>query len=304
MSRNRVARLAIALALNVSVVVAEIIGGLFSHSTGLLADAVHGFIDAAAIVLSLVAVRLSVRSPTARRSFGLHRATILTGLANASLAVAATVLIVVEAVRRIYVPVHIHAPLVIGVASAALVLNLAAALVLRDPSHDLGMRATAIHMASDAAGSLGVVVAGAVILATGRLDILDPIVSLGIAVLVTWGAWGISRDCVEVLLESTPPDLDLDHLAEAIVRMPGVAEIHDVHVWSLSSDVRALSAHLVLGGHPTLEEAQRVGEQVKAAIAGPYRIAHATLELECEACVEQVAEACQFDRPAAPAASP
>jgi cobalt-zinc-cadmium efflux system protein len=278
------------------VVIVEIVGGALSHSTGLLADAVHGFIDAAAVVLSLIAVRLAVRSPTARRTFGLHRATILTGLANASLAVAATVLIVVEAIRRIGHPVAINAPIVVVVASTALVLNLAAALVLRDRTHDLGMRAAALHMAADAGGSLGVAVAGIVILVTGQFEVLDPIVSLGIAVLVMGGAWRVSRECVEVLLESTPPDLSIDKLAESIVATPGVAEVHDIHVWSLSSDVRALSAHIVLSGHPSLEEAQRVGEQVKGAIAAPYRIAHATLELECEACVDVPAEACQFDR--------
>lgn len=159
-------------------------------------------------------------------------------------------------------------------------------IVLHDGSADLNMRAALLHMIGDAAASLGVAGAGLVILVTGGFEWLDPAVSLGIALLIAIQAWKLVRQSVDVLLESTPKDLDPEALSRAMSNVDGVDDVHDLHVWSVSSEVRALSAHLVLSGHPTLEEAQIVGERVKRAIGQPFRIAHATLELECEACAQ------------------
>lgn len=292
---TRSTRLGLALGLNVLLVLGEAAGGLAGRSTGLLADAVHNLTDAAGLLLALVAVRFALRSPTGKRSFGYHRATILTALANAGAVVAAIVLIVVEAARRIAHPVPIHAGTVVVVAAVSLVLNGFAVLLMHDRSHDLNMRAGMMHMAGDAAASLGVLAAGAVILATGRLELLDPAVSLGIALLVAVKAWGLARESVDVLLESTPADVDLASLGASVLATPGVAGVHDVHCWSLSSEVRALSAHVVLTGHPTLEQAQVVGERVKKGLFTDWRIAHATLELECEACVDDTSDACNID---------
>ena len=150
-------------------------------------------------------------------------------------------------------------------------------------------------MASDAAASAGVAAAGAVILLTGGWFWLDPAVSLVISVLIAARAWVLLRETAEVLLEATPSGLDLDALARTMTDVPGVEGVHDVHVWTLSSDVRALSAHVVLDGHPTLEQAQVVGEHVKATVAPAFHIAHATLELECEACGDEETW-CSIDR--------
>jgi len=160
---------------------------------------------------------------------------------------------------------------------------------------DLNMRSALLHMAGDALASLGVAIAGLVILVTGRYDWLDPAVSIGIAVLIAFEAVRLVRQAADVLLESTPRDLDLGDLSAAIVDVEGVDEVHDLHVWSLSSDVRALSAHLVLSGHPSLEEAQVVGERVKRTIGSPFVIAHATLELECESCNDGDGDPCVMD---------
>ena len=162
------------------------------------------------------------------------------------------------------------------VASLAFLVNGAAALVLRDRSDDLNMRGALLHMTGDALASLAVVAGAAALLAFPSATWLDPASALVVAGIIAFQAVGVLRTSVAVLLESTPSDVDVDHLVATMGGVPGVAEVHDLHVWSLSSEMRVLSAHVVLTGHPTLEEAQRVGEQVKAAIAGPYGIAHST----------------------------
>ena len=292
---DRTRRLSIALALNGLLVVVQIGFGVVAHSTGLLADAGHNLADVGALVLSLVAVRLVLRPPSAARSFGNHRATILAALANASLIGVVTVLIVIDSIHRLGHPEPVRAGLVIAVACLALVVNGVAALVLRDGSRDLNMRSALLHMAGDALASLAVAVAAVIMLAVPSATWLDPVSALVVAAIIVYQASRIFRGSIAVLLESTPPDLDLDRLTGAMASVPGVSEVHDLHAWSLSSELRVLSAHLVLSGHPTLEEAQAVGEKVKAAIAGPFAISHSTLELECERCNDDD-DPCQMEQ--------
>jgi cobalt-zinc-cadmium efflux system protein len=293
MDRSR--RLAVSLALNTGLVVALVVFGIRAHSSGLLADAGHDAVDVGGLLLSLVAVRAALRPPSAARSFGNHRATILAALANAVLIAAVTVLIVVDSIHRLAHPGHVHAGVVVVVASAALVVNGVAALVLRDRTNDLNMRSAVLHMAGDALASLAVVAGAAALLVVPTATWLDPASALAVAALIAWQAVGVLRESVAVLLESTPSDLDLDHLVDTMGRVPGVGEVHDLHVWSLSSEMRVLSAHVVLTGHPTLEEAQVVGEHVKAAIGGPFGIAHSTLELECERCLDGDVDPCRME---------
>jgi cobalt-zinc-cadmium efflux system protein len=292
---SRSTRLSIAVALNLVLVVAQVVFGLAAHSLGLLSDAGHNLTDVAAVAISLVAVRLARRAPTAALSFGYHRGTILAALANATSILALTVVIVYEAVRRLADPVAVRGGLVVIVALGAFVINGAAALILTEHSSDLNMRSALLHMTGDAIASLGVAGAGLVILLTGRLRWLDPLVSIAIAALIAVQAYRLVVNAAEVLLESTPKDLDLAELSSAMAGVLGVDSVHDLHVWSLSSDVRALSAHLVLSGHPTLEEAQIVGERVKATVGTPFAIAHSTLELECEACEDADMDPCVMD---------
>lgn len=294
-SRTRTRRLGVALGLNIAVAAGQVVGGLASHSTGLLADAGHNLTDAAGVGASLLAVRLALRPRDPARTFGYHRSTILAALVNAALVAAVTAAIVVGAVDRLLHPIRVDGSVVIAVAGAALVVNGIAALVLHEPSAELNMRAAAFHMAGDALASLAVVAAGAVLIADPALHWADPLASLAVAGLILVGAYRIMRASVDVLLESAPADLDLGALSSAMSQFSGVSEVHDLHVWSLSSEVRALSAHLVLSGHPTLEEAQAIGDRVKSAIASPYGIAHATLELECERCADSPTDPCLMD---------
>jgi len=292
-SRSR--RLSVALWLNVGLVAAQVVFGLAAHSLGLLADAGHNLSDVAAVVVSLVAVRWAGRAPTAERSYGYHRGTILAALLNAATILAVTGVILYEGFRRLANPEPIQAGLVVMVAMAAFAINAASALVLREKGSDLNMRSALLHMVGDALASLGVAAAALVILVTGRFLWLDPVVSMAIGVLIGVEAFQLVRQAAEVLLESTPKDVDLDRLTDTIRTVDGVDTVHDLHVWSLSSEVRALSAHLVLAGHPSLEEAQVVGERVKAAVASPFSIAHSTLELECEPCADGGDGPCGMD---------
>jgi cobalt-zinc-cadmium efflux system protein len=157
------------------------------------------------------------------------------------------------------------------------------------------MRSAALHMAADAAASLVVATAGALILLDASLRWADPVASLAVGTLIIIEAYRLLRSSLEVLLESVPADVDLTVLTGAMLAIAGVAEVHDLHVWSLSSEVRALSAHVVVVGHPSLEQAQAIGDRVKEAVAAPFTIAHTTLELECERCTDDEIDPCLMD---------
>ncbi len=288
-------RLAVALVLNIGVVVAQVAVGLAANSIGLLSDAGHNLTDVAALALSLFAVRLAARTPTARRSFGWHRGTILAAQANAAMILVLSVGIVVESARRLGDPPEVNGLLVIIVAMIGFVVNAGAAAVLAERhdhahgadhghGHDLNVRSAMLHLVSDAAASLGVAAAGLVILATGGWDWLDPAVSIAIALAIAWHAWTLLRSANAVLLEGTPEGIDPLHLSRTMTEVDGVEAVHDLHVWSLSSQRLALSAHVVVDGHPTLEEAQVVGARVRRHLAESFGIDHVTIELECEVC--------------------
>jgi cobalt-zinc-cadmium efflux system protein len=279
-------RLAIALGANLIVVLAQGIAGLFADSLGLLADAGHNLTDVAALAVALWAVRVSRREPSARQSFGWHRGGVLAAQANAAAILVVTALLSAEAVRRIGDPPQVRGGLVVLLAGIAAVVNAGSAILLAGHAADMGTRSALVHLAGDAGTSIAVAVAGAVILLTGGNYWLDPAATLLIAAFLVAAAWRLLRQTSDVLLEATPVGIDPAVVSATIEAVPGVESAHDLHVWSLSSAVHALSVHVVVSGHPSLEEAQRVGTAVKVAVSAPYRIAHATVELECEGCVD------------------
>jgi cobalt-zinc-cadmium efflux system protein len=271
----------------------QLVAASVALSVGLLADAGHNLTDVVALGMSLGSVRLARRPATASRSFGYHRGTILAALANAGLLLTVTSIVVWEAVDRLRHPHPVAGGVVLVVATVATVVNASAALSLRGHGHDLNLRAAMLHVAGDAAASLAVAAAGAVILLSGGSAVwLDAAASLLVAAFIALQALRVVRAAIDVLLESTPSDVDLDRLGATIGAVDGVDSVHDLHVWSLSSSVRALSAHVVLSGHPTLEQAQVVGARVKETIGPPFAIAHSTLELECEPCEDAVDDDC------------
>ncbi len=275
-----------ALWLNVALVVTQVVAGIAAGSVGLLADAGHNLSDVAAVVISLLAVRLAMRPPTPRRSFGYHRATILAAQANAASVLVVTLLVAVEAVRRLGDPPEVQGVTVAVIAAVAVVVNLAAARVLHGHGdHDLNLRSALMHMVGDAAASAVVLGAGVAIALTGGWAWLDPVASLAVATFVSWRAVGLLRETADVLLETAPAHLDVAAVAAVVAADPAVEDVHDLHAWSLSSEVNALSAHLVLRGQPSLAEAQTVADRVRHTLADRFGIVHTTLELECDSCV-------------------
>ncbi len=286
-------RLALALGINLVLVAGELVAGWLGHTSALLAEAGHDLIDVVGLAAALGAIQWAAKPRSDERSFGNHRATILAALFNATALALVTVSIVALSVDRLVHPVTPDARVLSAVAGGALVINGLAALALRERSADLGVRAAFVHMTSDAAAAAVAFAAGIVILVAGpHAALADPAAALAVSVLIILQAGRLLRSSIKVLLESTPADLDLSALRLAISADDGVAELHDLHVWSLSSEVRALSAHLVLVGHPTLEEAQVVAGRVREAVVTRFGLAHTTFELECERCSD-TADPCE-----------
>lgn len=280
----------IAIGLNLVVVVGQVIAGFAGHSLGLLADAGHNVADVAALAIAAIAVRYALRAPTQARSFGYHRATILAALANGGLLLAVTVYLAAESVMRLAHPAAVHGGIVLIAALVAAMFNGLGALLVheRHPQRaaDLNITAAVLHLGADVLVSLAVAASGLVILLADGLHWLDPAVSLAVSVVIAWQAVVLVRRSADVLLESTPQGIDSLQVGAAIAGIERVVGVHDLHVWSLSSDVYAMSAHVLLAGHPSLEEAQAVGELLKRELARRFSIGHATIEMECEACPE------------------
>lgn len=281
--RNR-RLLVLVLALNGGYMVVEIVGGIVFGSLALLADAAHMASDVAGIVIALIAQSLIGRAPSQRLTFGLIRSEVLAAQANGVLLVATGGWILYEAVQRIGDAPEIAGGGVAVVALIGLGINIGSAWLLFGARHaNLNMRGAFLHMSADAAGSVGAVAAGlAALLAQAYW--VDPAVSLLIAGLVLWAAWGLLRDATHVLLEGAPPHVTASDIVEAVSDLPDVDGLHHLHLWYLASDSVALSGHVVLEGEPSLHEAQEVGDQVRDLLQERFGIAHATLELECHHC--------------------
>jgi cobalt-zinc-cadmium efflux system protein len=270
--------------LNAVLLVGLVAVGFVADSLGVVAAAGDYLADALAIALSIATVRLARRPPTEKHSFGYHRTTILAAMVNAALVVAVAASVAVEAIRRLvnHAPPVEGVPVVIISAIAAAVM-LVGALVLRG-DHDLNVRSVLLDTAADAVTAASVAITGVVILIADGLYWLDPAVALVIAVVIAYRAVSLLREVADVLLESTPKGLDVSDVEAAFLEGGEILEVHDLHIWTLASDAPLLSAHVLVAGHPTLEEAQLVAERAKARLSTRFGIDHATLELECELC--------------------
>ena len=252
----------------------------------MLADAAHLTSDVLALGLALAALAFAQRPPTERHTYGFERAEVLAAQANGLLLAAGAIAIVVEAVRRLGNPHHLVAGGVLAVGIAGVVVNVVSALTLARTAHgNLNLRAALWHLALDALGSLAVVVAAIGALAFGAHS-LDPIASLAIALLVLVGAWRVLRDASRVLLEAVPHGVDVGVVQDALAAEDGVEAVHHMHVWSLGSESSALSAHVVLSGPLSLHDAQERAAGLKTMLADRFGIQHATLEVECHACID------------------
>ncbi len=277
--------LRIALAITVTFLAVEVVGGLLSGSLALLADAGHMATDALGLGLALVAVRLAARGPTPGKSFGHRRAEVLAALANGVLLGAVALQVAIEALGRFGAPRPVAGPLMLGVASAGLLANLAAAAVLtRVGSRGLNVRAALLHVLGDALGSVGAILAAVAILGFGWLW-ADPAVAVIIAALILFSAVRLVRESLDVLMEGTPPHVDVDALLAAIRAVPGVLDVHDLHVWTLTSGYHALSAHIDVSPdadpHAVLHILSDLAQQ-------RFAIAHTTYQLEHAAPLLQI----------------
>ncbi|TMF26340.1 MAG: cation transporter [Chloroflexi bacterium] len=281
-SVDATARLRLALALTAIVLVVEVIGGLWAHSLALLSDAGHVVTDLVVLALSTFALRQVQRPASPRRTFGYQRVGILVALLNALLLGAIVVGIVVEALHRLQNPSAVHGGVMAAAAVLGLGISLAIARSLQPMEGDLTVRSALMHIWGDAWASAGIIVAGLLIAFSGWLAI-DPLLSLGIAALIAWSAWRVLAAAIDILLESTPSDLRTDTVVTAVKRVPGVRDLHDLHIWSLGAQSRAMSAHLLIDDQ-RVTQAQDILAEVREILAHEFEIEHTTIQFESLVC--------------------
>lgn len=267
--------LAITLALVLVYMVAEVIGGIASHSLALLADAGHMLSDAAALGLALFADWFARRPATTRHTYGYYRAEILAAVVNAASLIAIALIIFIEAYIRFQAPPEVHGGVMLAVASGGLVVNLVGLVVLhRGRNETLNSRGAWLHVLSDALGSIQAIVAGGLIMAFGWYW-LDPLASVLIGVLVIVASWALMRESVAVLMESAPVHVDVDDVRTCLMRIPGVQAVRDLHVWTIASGLVALSAHIAAERPPA-----GVLHDLRHELEDRFGIRHTTIQFD------------------------
>lgn len=268
---------AIGVGLNAAYVVAEAFWGFSAHSVALLADAGHNLGDVAGLLGAWGASWLSKKGPSEGYTYGLRRSSILSALANAILLLVATGAIAWEAIRRLMNPEPTGGLVIVIIGLIGVVVNgVTAWLFMKGRKGDLNIRAAFVHMAADASLTLGVAIAGGIIMATGWLW-LDPAVSLVISVVIVIGTWGLLRDSVNLSLDAVPPGIDQNEVERYLRSLPGVREVHDLHVWGLSTTDTALTAHLV---SPEADPGGELLDRIRHEVRDRFGIGHATVQLE------------------------
>lgn len=281
-------RLALSLGLTAIFVFVEIVAGIWGNSLALLTDAAHNFTDVIALGLSWYALRLTLQPAHAGKTFGYHRAGILVALVNSTTLVLIALGIFYEAYQRFLNPSEVNTSILIGVGTIAFFINLGTAYLVKNGSeHDLNLRSAFLHLMGDVLSTLGAVIAGVIILFT-NWNWLDPLVSVLIGALILYNAWGIIRQTIHILLESTPENVDVPKMIDEISKVEGVQNIHDLHIWSINENLRMLSAHVVTDNDITLREGSIIQRNINELLAHGYNIQHATLQLECEGCADNL----------------
>jgi cobalt-zinc-cadmium efflux system protein len=285
---NNAQRLVVVVLLTAVYMVAEAIGGWYSHSLALIADAGHMLSDVAALALSLFAVWISRKPPTAARSYGYHRTEILAALANAATLIAISVWVCYEAYLRISSPADVAGRAVMAIAAGGFIINLAGMWVLSGGRHSsLNIRGAWLHVATDALGNIGTVAAGAAVAYLGWRW-ADPVASVMIALLVCWSAWALLRESVDVLMEGTPSGIEPSEVRDSLAAVGGVAAVHDLHIWSITSGRISLSAHIAVdGSRPDRDVLPDLCERLREA----FGITHVTLQLESECAAREALHA-------------
>ena len=269
-------------------IVLLVVAGIRAHSLALLSEAGHNLSDFLALLLSLTAVYLHSRPPSATKTYGYHRAGVLAALVNSLSLVAVSFFIFYEAVRRIRNPEHVHAGMMICVAAAGVVMNGVIALLLYRAGRDVNIRSAFLHEIGDTLSTAAVIAGGWAILATGQ-SWIDPALSIGIGVLILWSGFGIVRETLNILLEGTPRGVKIDDVECAIRKIKGVNDVHDLHVWSIGSETHALSCHIAIADIPP-SASERILQDVKDCLNDGFHIVHTTIQFENAEC--EVAHGC------------
>lgn len=283
------------LVLTLLFVAAEGLAGWWSGSLALLSDAGHNFQDAFGLVLAAAAWTLEKRPVDQHRTFGYQRTGVLAAFVNALLLVGISLYIVWESYHRLLNPEPIHEATMIAVAVVGLVVNLAIAWGLRGHDHDLNIRAAFLHQLGDAASCVAIIIGAVVIHYTGWLAI-DPLLSFLISGVIIWTAWDIFKDSLNILLEGLPKGLRLEAVTGALRQVPGVGDVHDLHIWSLGSEARALSAHVLIDDMPP-SESNGILKEVNAMLADRFDIHHTTIQFEHRPCEHADADCAGGRRP-------
>jgi cobalt-zinc-cadmium efflux system protein len=272
-------RLHLALGLNAIVIVAEFIGGVLLNSIGLIADAGHNLIDQGALFAALYAHILAARPATEARTFGYHRAGIITALLSSFVLLLTAFGVSIVGVKRLIQPVPVDGGWVMAIAGLSFAANLGIALLLQHGAKDdLNIRSAFWHMLADAWVSLGVILSGGAILLTGWAA-LDPLVSFVLVLAILRGAWPIFRESLEILLESTPPGVSASQIAAAIEAVPGVDNVHDLHVWAIEPRLIMLTCHVLVDEDTGVFTGELL-KHIRARIASDFGITHITIQLE------------------------
>lgn len=269
-------------------IVLLVVAGIRAHSLALLSEAGHNLSDFLALLLSLVAVYLQSRPPSATKTYGYHRAGVLVAFVNAASLVVVSFFIFYEAFRRLQSPQHVQPKIMMAVAAAGVVMNGVITLMLFRTNRDVNIRSALLHEIGDTLSTAAVIAGGWAILATGQYWI-DSALSFGIGSLILWSGFSIVRETLNILLEGTPRGIQLDLVETAMREIDGVNDVHDLHVWNLGSETRALSCHISIADIPP-SVSERILRDVKERLQHDFRISHTTIQFEHAVC--EVAHGC------------
>jgi cobalt-zinc-cadmium efflux system protein len=267
-----------AMVATVGLVLAEFAGGYLGHSISLISDAVHNLTDIPTMAISLLAARLAIRPPTHEKTYGYHRAGILAAFVNALLLCLVACYIFWEAYGRLRHPVTVTPGLMIWISLLALAVNSGITLGLMRGRRDLNLRAILVHNLGDALSNIAILVGALAIRWTG-VAWVDPAIGLAIGAMVLWSAWGILRESCHILLEGMPRQISLEKLARVILRVEGVQEVHDIHVWTLGTNLQALSCHIRIPDMH-MEESERILSRIQECLQHEFHITHTTIQFE------------------------
>ena len=271
--------------LSLFVLVMEIAGGIFTNSLSLLSDAGHVFIDFLALLLTYFALRLSQKNSTKKFTFGYYRAEILAAIANGVILILLTLYIFYESYLRFLSPQAIKGPEMLIIAVIGLSANLYVVIRMhRDETENLNVRGAYLHVLSDTVSSIGVVIAGILIIITGNF-IFDPIISALIGIIILISCLRLIRESTYILMEAVPEHIDLQKVSDDIKKIPCVKEVHALHIWSITSDVYALNSHIVIDAKD-VNSLNQIISQINEMLKSKYHITHTVIQSECERCVD------------------